>query len=305
MATPTHRVRLLASALAAVAAGEASAQFPDVLSATECAGCAAALRAVTRFEGIWSSPLTSAEDPTWTIADFFCVAACTAAARASATASLEDPANARRPTLELYEETVHANAREAVAHMTAAARTALPQPHEPTRSPRFSCDPVGFAEQVVSPLPLEVGRHPGGFALRYEEFGATRVVALEGDARPHSTHHHPFGVSTGRLENGVLIIDTTGIPAGRLYDWFGGGPHSDELRATERYSTSEDGDWLFLELRLEDPQTFSKPLVLLKRWRREPGARIARQLCDVMSGQLENVFADYVDVRTLDRRRGL
>jgi hypothetical protein len=154
------------------------------------------------------------------------------------------------------------------------------------------------------PLPLEIARHTAGFTLHYEEFGANRIVLLDGAAPSHPNHPHPFGVSKGRLEDdGTLVVETRGIPTGKLYDWFGGGPHSAELRATERYTV--DGDWLRLELTLDDPQTFREPLVLSKSWRRTHGTAIARYGCDVMAGELDNVFADYVDPRTLDARRGL
>src|SRR5258705_7965236 len=48
----------------------ARAQFPDVLSEVECRGCAARLAAALPLEGTWSTPLTSAGDAGWALADF-------------------------------------------------------------------------------------------------------------------------------------------------------------------------------------------------------------------------------------------
>jgi hypothetical protein len=269
--------RVLAPALAAaLLASPAAAQFPDLLSDTECPGCSAGLPdRLPALAGTWSSPLTSSDDPAWALEDFFCVAACTPAARAAATAYLREPANAHRPVLELLAQ---------------------------VQNPKFACDPRGFASQVVSPLPLKIEQQRGRVVLRYEELGAERLVAL-GEHDAASKHQpHPFGISTGRFENGAFVVETSHIPAGRLYDGFGGGPHSDRLRAIERYTTSDDGRWLFLVLVLDDPTTLGERLVLTKSWRRSPN-EILRYNCDVMSGQLEGVLTDYVDPAKLEKRR--
>jgi hypothetical protein len=295
----TSALRAAAVAWAASIFGlPADAQFPDALSDIECPGCRAHLEARVQpaeaaqadtqgkpgpearppqLAGTWSSALTSSDDPAWALEDFFCVVACTRETRASATALLEDPANAHRPMAELL-------ARAATA-------------------PKFACDPHGFASQVVSPLPLEIRQQPGRVVLRYEEFAAERTILLDGHVS-HSAHHAwPLGVSKGRFEDGAFVVETTHTPSGRLYDGLGDGVHSDKLRAIERYTTSPDGNWLFLVLRLEDPEALREPLILLKSWRRTPNAEILSHHCDVMSGQLEGVAAEYFDPAKLDERR--
>ena len=59
-----------AAAVAAVLGLPAQAQFPDVLSATECPGCADSFAGQQGFEGTWSAALTASEDPAWTLTDF-------------------------------------------------------------------------------------------------------------------------------------------------------------------------------------------------------------------------------------------
>jgi hypothetical protein len=264
-----------AAAAAALLGSPAQAQFPDVLSETECPGCADHFAGHQRFAGTWSSALTSSDDPEWTLTDFYCVVACTPEERAAATARLTDPANAHRPVLELLLQ----------------------------RAPKFSCDPHGFASQVVSPLPLRIEQHPGQVVIHYEEFGAERAISLTGHAAPSADQPLSFGVSKGRFEDGAFVVETSHVTAGRFYDGFGGGMHSEGLRATERYTLSGDGDWLFLVLELVDPKTLGEPLILTKSWRRSPNAAILQYRCDVMSGQLEGVLADYLDPAALDARR--
>jgi len=282
-----------------------AAQFPNVESEIECPGCTArdhvAEAKLTTFAGTWSSALTSEDDAAWAVEDFFCFAACTPEAHDTATELLENPANAQRSSLELYSQVVAANVRSAASVMTPAARAQADGPRAWPSEPKFSCEPQGFAAQVVSPLPVEIEVEPGRLLLRYNELGVTRTIGLGSATRPHASS--PLGVSLARLEDGVLVVETTGLAADRLYGWFGGAPHSDKLRAIERYSLSDDGAWLNLVLQLRDPETFTTPLVVTKRWRRTPNVRIAPHVCDVMAAQLEGVFAEYVDPAKIDARR--
>jgi hypothetical protein len=139
--------------------------------------------------------------------------------------------------------------------------------------------------------------------MHYEEHGATRTLPLA--ARETTTPHEPslLGTSSAHFEHGALVVETRGISARRFYGWFGGRPPSDQLRATERYTTSADGAWLNLSLELVDPVAHDAPLALTKRWRRVPGAAIAHNGCDVMSGQLEGVFAEYIDPARVEERQ--
>jgi hypothetical protein len=240
----------------------ARAQFPDVLSEGECPECAAQLAALP-IEGTWSTPLTAADAAGWALADFACVTACTAEARARAAALFADPRNAERPIVELLPALAELNARDL----------------------RFGCDALGFAEQVASPLPLSIRREDGALVLRYEERGAVRTIDLvghgpgSGDAR--------LGTSTGRFEGDALVVETRGA----------------RVNATERYSVSTDGRWLELKLELKSSGKGAGPIVLTKRWLRTPNARIAAHSCDVMSAGLEASLADYLDPRKIDARR--
>ena len=142
--------------------------------------------------------------------------------------------------------------------------------------------------------------------FHYEEFGVERAISLDygGHDAPSAQSNRTRSASRrGCLENGAFVVETSHVPAGRFHDSFGGGTHGDGLRATERYTLSDDGDWLFLVLELVDPATLSEPLILTKSWRRSPNAAILQYRCDVMSGQLEGAFADYIDPPTLDARR--
>jgi hypothetical protein len=292
-ALPTAAFSVAALALPALA------QFPNVLSESECPGCGARF-APAPFDGTWSSVLTAAASPGWALADFFCFAACTIEGRADTERLLAGPESRHRSALELYPQAMAANVRS-VERVSAVAPD--PSRASPGRLPGFSCDRLGIAAQVVSPLPLEIETKSDRVVLRYEEFGAERTISLDGERAPPQGDRASFGVSKGRFEHGVLEVRTSGVPAGRLSDWLGGFAHSDALHTIELYSVSPDGRWLDLEFTLVDPVTLAKPLVVTKRWLRTPGARIMRHGCDVMSAGLSGVFAEYLNPRVIDARR--
>lgn len=291
-------VRQSAALILAALALPALAQSQNVLSESECAACRAQLPP-TPFDGIWSSALTAAVEPGWALEDYFCFTACTSDGRAAARRLLAGGETAHRSTLDLYPKAVAANV-QSVERLLAA-------PAEPSRPsyglPGLSCDRPGFAAQVVSALPLEIETRADRVTMSYEEFGIERTIAFDGHGPQPQGERGSLGTSKARLERGVLVVETSGIAAGRLSEWLGGFEHTDALRAVERYSISEDDRWLELTLTFDDPAMLAQPLVVMKRWLRTPRARILQYRCDVMSAGLRGVFAEYVDPRIVDARR--
>ncbi len=165
----------------------AYAQFPDTQSDTECPGCLSQI-APLPFEGTWSTALTAPADAGWTLADFACVTACTAEARARAAALLADR---RTPTAQLLPALAALNAREL----------------------RFGCDALDLAAQAESPLPLSIRREGGSLVLRYEERGAVRRIDLDGGEHASPAGEARLGTSTGRYERDALVVETRGAGA--------------------------------------------------------------------------------------------
>ena len=292
-----HVLGALGAAL--VGAPAALAQYPDVLSPVEVgAATVAAIEehwpefvreaALGGLAGTWSSPLTTPDDAAWAIEDFICFIACTPQARAAATAMLADPENSRRPAISLVPDVMALNAREVSGLRGADAPHALEvAAHAPVggETAELGCEPYGVATQIVSPLPLRIEQRPGRVLLRYEEYGALRTVLVDGRGDPSADFSLDLGLSVGRFDGDSFVIETNEIPPGRFHLAFGGGPYSEKLRIVERYTVSDDGDWLFLTLRIEDPATLAAPLLLIKSWRRTPDVELLPYSCDAVSGQ--------------------
>lgn len=130
-----------------------------------------------------------------------------------------------------------------------------------TTDPRFHC------------LPSGPSNYPAGGSV-----GGTRRMLQRDDIiavlNPDMTYREIFmdgreiedepllttwmGYSAGRWEGDTLVVDSNGYNE-RTWLTREGLPHSDQLRITERY-TRHDYGRMTLEIRYEDPRTFTEPV---------------------------------------------
>jgi hypothetical protein len=81
-----------------------------------------------------------------------------------------------------------------------------------------------------------------------------------------------MGDSRGRWEGTTLVVDTTNF-LGRKTGLIGNGggtPFSEDLHIIERF-TRTDAETIRYELRIDDPQTYTKPIRIMFPIRKEPG----------------------------------
>ena len=108
---------------------------------------------------------------------------------------------------------------------------------------------------------------------------------MDGRTLPLGLKASRFGHSVGHYENSALVIETAGIAADRLWVTHGGGGHSDQLRTVERYTRSDEGRLLTLELTLHDPVMLREPLVYKKVWRHTPDVKFLEHSCETITGR--------------------
>ena len=116
---------------------------------------------------------------------------------------------------------------------------------------------------MVSPLPMEIVRRGDDIAVRFEEDDADRLIHMSGGFVPPETHTF-MGHSTGRWEEGALVVETVNIDSPR-FDGLGT-PQSRELVAVERFSLNDDQDRLEYQLTVTDPITFTRPVEWTRYW---------------------------------------
>lgn len=217
-----------------------------------------------QYQGMWS-------DPPATAIDYFCSGACTDLGIERLTALLDDPANDDRPIRELNAEASRDEIEE-YFRPTLRPEIAANFPLDPALDPGFlHCEPWGLARQILSRHQLEFQFRDDVLELRYGEWDAHRIVYFAERELPANLEPSLMGYSVGRFEEGDLVIETAGISA-NLARWRA--PHSDELRITERYRRSGDGQRLFLTATYDDPVNQRQPIVMKKIWGWAPNEEI-------------------------------
>ena len=236
------------------------------------------------FVGTWSGVFTTQSDRYWTAADLGCFVGCPLDMYNALTDLLADPANDPIPVMALsgqasaewladFEQTLTPLGRQIRAENT------------PESDPKFlNCQPYGFVREVTNPLPMQIVRDGDHLLFRYEEWAMLRPVYMDGRAHPQFRTPTLLGHSVGRIEDGVLVIETERVTPDRVSDATNIG-HSGELTAVERYVVRDDPRRLELTLTLEDPVTMTEPLVVTKTWLATPETELVIDTCFQQPGK--------------------
>ena len=163
------------------------------------------------------------------------------------------------------------------AVLTPAAQSAQAEQAKRAAQPRFD-----FARDPSQPKPAGEGyvvtdgscTLPGGVEPNSAAFhlvqsrdqvlivrenpGMPRTIYMDGRAHPDLSRWTPTGVghSTGRYENGALVIETIGLTTGNVS---AGGWRTPETRLTEHYRLAPDGKRLTITYTWADPKVYLKP----------------------------------------------
>jgi len=236
------------------------------------------------FLGTWSGVFTTQDHEYWTFADIQCFVGCPLNFYNRLSALLADPANDNRPAMALSGESAAAWLGAFEATLTPLGRQ-VRQANNPESDPKFlNCQPYGFVREVTNPLPMQIRRDGEHLLVHYEEWSLLRPIYM--DRRPHPMHRTPslLGHSVGRVQNGVLIVETARVTPDLISDQSLAG-HSGELTAVERYTVHDDPRRLELTLTLTDPTMFTEPLVVTKTWLYTPDVEIVQDTCSQQPGK--------------------
>jgi hypothetical protein len=112
--------------------------------------------------------------------------------------------------------------------------------------PRAFYAPLGWARIIQTPSII---------AILYEDL-TSRQIFMDGRALPREPNPSFMGYSVGRWDGDTLVIDSIGFNETSWLD-FGGHPHSEALRTTERLTRKSFGR-LDIELGIDDPKVFTR-----------------------------------------------
>lgn len=127
-----------------------------------------------------------------------------------------------------------------------------------------TCEPVGMPRLMWYPHPYLFTDHGDTIVLRTEMYDASRTIHMGSYASSDDKPVSLMGYSIGRWEDGVLVVETTGID----WDFYDtqGSPQSDQIEVVERYSLSEDQTRLDYHIVATDPVYFTGPATITGHW---------------------------------------
>lgn len=150
------------------------------------------------------------------------------------------------------------------------------------RSTAFRDHPSGFClpgdPTLTMPLLYKLVHTKGLLLQLFEQEPHYRQIFLGGRAHPKDADPTWMGHSTGRWERDTLVIETTGFNDKSWLIFATGLPHTDRLRMVERYRRPDLGH-LLVDLTLDDPGTFVKPVERHMTWELAPDEEILESIC--------------------------
>lgn len=168
-----------------------------------------------------------------------------------------------------------------VFDLTPAAKKAVTafDPVKSGGSPLRYCEPKGMPSIMINPQPLSFEQQgKDKIVIRLEEYDTVRTIHLDSKLDPAKQPKSDVGFSTGRWENGVLVVHTSRISA-RFLESGRAIPLGSNASTVERFTPSPDGLTLDYESTVTDPYTLTKPAVLKYQWAYRPDAKVMKQNC--------------------------
>ena len=141
--------------------------------------------------------------------------------------------------------------------------------------PLLDCAVKGMPAIMGAPYPIEFVDEGNTIVLRIEEYDLRRMIHLEPPAE--APEPSILGYSAGRWEGDTLVVETSAVNWG--YFDTRGIPLSDEVEIVERFTPSEDGGELAYEITVNDPATFTEPVLMDKAWVWLPDVQIEPYEC--------------------------
>ena len=125
--------------------------------------------------------------------------------------------------------------------------------------PAAKCLPEGPRTGLPGLEPLRIIQTRYLRAVLYEA-GQFRLIHTDGRALPKDMTPTWMGYSIGRWDGDTFVVETAGYNDRTWLD-FGGRPHGEALRVTERFRRNDFGH-MQLEMTFDDPKTYRRPITI-------------------------------------------
>lgn len=142
----------------------------------------------------------------------------------------------------------------------------------------IGCQPLGPRHITGSALArlAKIVQTAAVVVVLYEDMNY-RQIFLDGRALPKNPSPSFMGYSVGRWDGDELVVESVGFKDTTWLD-FGGHPHSESLRITERYRRTDFGH-IRRQVTLADPEAFSRPIVVESDMTLNPDTELLEYVC--------------------------
>jgi hypothetical protein len=129
------------------------------------------------------------------------------------------------------------------------------------------CFPHGVPRLSFAPYPIRFAYVPGAILMLHEVAHNLRIIRMDGKPAPKDTPESFLGYSAGHWEGNVLVVETSHFNDKTPLDFHSS--HGTKLKVTERFEkqkTSMGYTDLVVHITIDDPDHFTKPFTVLRRW---------------------------------------
>jgi len=155
---------------------------------------------------------------------------------------------------------------------------------------------------------VKITQTPNVITLLYEDL-SYRQIFLDGRALPADPTPSFMGYSVGRWEGDTLVVESTGFNERTWLD-FGGHPHTEALRTTERFQRRNVGI-IDLQVTLEDKGAYARPWTVPVSVMLAPDTDLLEYVCNenesrrrALSGPTDEQGRVVVPTETLSKYAG-
>jgi hypothetical protein len=124
---------------------------------------------------------------------------------------------------------------------------------EAQTSVALTCKPPGIIYSMQGPFPIEIFEGRDMTIVKLEYFDLVRVIFMNESQHPADWPHSQTGHSIGHWEGDTLVVDTTHLQSGTLFN--NGVDYSEDVHLIERFRLA-DADTLIITQQFDDPGSF-------------------------------------------------
>lgn len=152
------------------------------------------------------------------------------------------------------------------------------------QNPVLSCGDPGPPKSMTLPYAHRITRpDPATLVIERDLMEGSRIVHLGNAPAPGAPSK--LGFSTGRFDNGELVVESSNFVADR-WGTHTGIDSSAEKHVIERFRLIEGGMGMELEITVTDPLYLARPVTFTHRWNKVPDRALVQTPCTAESAQL-------------------